>query len=72
MYLVFIDESGNTGFNFRDEDQPYHYIGGVIVRYNRCLQLQDAIEDIAINIYGRHPLPENFEFKGSWLFSGNR
>ena len=72
MFLVFIDESGNTGFNLRDPDQPYHHIGGVIVRYDRCIELQDAIEGIAIENCGTYSLPKDFEFKGSWLFSGKK
>ena len=69
MYLFFTDESGNTGSNLLDPDQPYHYICGIYIQDDRCLALQESIENIAKGIFD--PLPPNFEFKGSWLYSGN-
>lgn len=71
MYIAFVDESGNTGHKLRDPDQPYHYIGGICVEYEKCLALQNDIEKIAITSLGTSTLPDNFEFKGHWLFSGN-
>ena len=51
MYLIFTDESGNTGNNLNDPDQPFHYIFGIYISYDKCLVLQDSIEAIAKEIY---------------------
>jgi hypothetical protein len=72
VYVVFVDESGNTGSNLLDNAQPYHYIGGVVVQYDKCLDLQEDIEHIAEENSTKYPLPDNYEFKGSWLYSGNK
>ncbi len=69
MYLIFTDESGNTGKNLSDANQPVHYVGGIYIDHNYCLLVQQSVEDIAKAYF--NPLSPDFEFKGSDLFSGN-
>jgi hypothetical protein len=71
VYLIYLDESGNTGSRLDDPQQPIHTIVGVIVRdrhWHTCeSQMNGIIED-----YIPPADRQGFEFHTSDLFQGRR
>ena len=46
VYLVYLDEAGNTGRNLEDPQEPIHVVGAVIVRNQQWLQIEAALDKI--------------------------
>jgi hypothetical protein len=44
MYLVYVDESGNTGTNFNDAQQPIFVLSSLIVPEERWLAIERELE----------------------------
>ncbi|MCK5226156.1 MAG: DUF3800 domain-containing protein [Planctomycetes bacterium] len=60
MNLVYIDESGNTGLNLKDSQQPVFILAGMILPESKWFLLEKKFLNIAIKYFGS-PLPHNFE-----------
>ena len=70
MYLIYLDESGNTGAR-KDPDQPVHLIAGLIVHESRIRTIEEAVFSIIKKHYGVLILTPGFELHGTDLYGGN-
>lgn len=75
MNLVYLDESGNTGKNLGDPQQPVFVLGALIVPESKWLQVEMALEE-ALDKHLDSPRDERFEVhagdlrQGSGFFKG--
>jgi hypothetical protein len=60
MILVYIDESGDTGLNFSDEQQPVFVLGALLVPQSVWKSLESDFEAIVRRSFG-DAIPDNFE-----------
>ena len=72
MYLFYIDESGNTGFDLRSPDQPVHWLVAIGATPAQIKRVESDIRAIGFDSFGAASLEPGFEFKGSALFRGDR
>jgi hypothetical protein len=47
-YILFCDESGNTGTNFLDEKQPYFTLAGWLIKEENIINSNNYIDNLAI------------------------
>lgn len=70
MHLVYLDESGNSGMNLVDPDQPIFCLCAMIVNEERWQSLETALEaELTSRFPGWEDIP-NFEIHGTDLRSG--
>ena len=67
MWLSYLDESGNTGGNLEDPDQPFHLIVAVMVPEDQVQALSTAFHHLPAFIEGPRRIPE---LRGADLYSG--
>ncbi|NLT69973.1 MAG: DUF3800 domain-containing protein [Verrucomicrobiaceae bacterium] len=60
MHLIYIDESGNTGRNLSDLDQPVFVLGALVVPETFWQRIESDLEE-AIKLYG--PKIANLDFE---------
>ncbi|HDZ69112.1 MAG TPA: DUF3800 domain-containing protein [Phycisphaerales bacterium] len=60
MNFVYIDESGNTGLNLKDSQQPVFVLAGMILPESKWFLLEEKFSDIAKSYLG-DSLPDLFE-----------
>ncbi len=60
MILAYIDETGDTGTNLSDPQQPIFVLGAILIGQNQWKQLEEEYRTI-INDYFSGSTPENFE-----------
>ncbi|MDR8020051.1 DUF3800 domain-containing protein [Nesterenkonia aerolata] len=67
MWLVYLDESGNTGSRLDDPYQPVHWIAAVLVPEEQVLALRRSLDGVVARA-----LPDlvSEELHGAELFSG--
>lgn len=70
MYLIYLDESGNSGSNLNDPAQPIHYIGAIIIHSSQWLAIEQQVEQLVTDIGIVGLARENFEFHAQDLFRG--
>jgi hypothetical protein len=68
MNLVYIDESGNTGLNLNDAQQPIFIMAGLIMPESKWFVLERSFLEIAEKYFG-NPLPYRFEIQAKDLKS---
>lgn len=69
MVLFYIDESGNTGLNLKDEQQPVFVMSSLIIRDEIWFHLEKEYYNI-VNHYFPPPHPDGFELHAIQLKSG--
>jgi hypothetical protein len=69
MYLIYIDESGNTG-DRKDPQQPIHLIGGLLVHESKIRSIEDEVRRLTIHHLGVVAVQPGFELHGIDLFKG--
>jgi hypothetical protein len=69
MHLIYIDESGNTGRNLADPQQPVFVLGALVVPETSWQRIETALED-AIRLHGPSGLPADFEIHGGDIRQG--
>ena len=67
MWLSYLDESGNTGRNLQDPDQPFHLIAAVMVPEDQVQDLTAAFNRLPV--FAEEPRPIG-ELRGADLYSG--
>lgn len=67
MWLAYVDESGNTGTNLNDPDQPIHWMAAVLVPEDQILTIRQALDGIVASVSG---VDDSAELHGSELFGG--
>ncbi|MHA1813557.1 MAG: DUF3800 domain-containing protein, partial [Candidatus Thorarchaeota archaeon] len=68
MHFYYLDESGCTGCNLQDEEQPIFVLGGISVRDEGWNATQEALAK-AVNQYFCGALPADFELHANELLS---
>ena len=66
MNLVYIDESGNTGLNLKDPQQPIFILAAMILPELKWFALEKPFFEIAREYFG-DPLPSKFEIQAKEL-----
>ncbi len=66
MNPVYIDESGNTGLNLKDPQQPIFILAAMILPELKWFELEKLFLDIAREYFG-NPLPGKFEVQAKDL-----
>ena len=66
MNLVYIDESGNTGLNLKDPQQPVFILAAMILPESRWFSLEELFFNISSDYFG-YPLPSPFEIQAKDL-----
>ena len=66
MNLVYIDESGNTGINLKDPQQPVFLLAAMILPESKWFTLERLFLNIAREYFG-DPLPSKFEVQAKDL-----
>jgi hypothetical protein len=60
MILVYIDESGDTGHNLSDKQQPVFVLGALIVPQSKWKELELSFHKIVVEFFDNAPV-DNFE-----------
>ncbi len=60
MILVYIDESGDTGTNFNDPQQPVFVLGAMLIDQSNWKKYEERFLTV-IREYFNEKIPENFE-----------
>lgn len=68
MHFYYLDESGDTGGNLQDPDQPIMVLGGVSVRDEGWNRTQGLIA-AKVDTYFNGSVPENFELHAKEMLS---
>lgn len=68
MNLVYIDESGNTGLNLKDPQQPVFVLAAMIIPESRWFAMEEGFYAMARQFFGA-VLPEPFEIQAKDLKS---
>jgi hypothetical protein len=71
MYLVYFDESGNTGNNLNDAQQPIFVLCALAVPETKWLQVEQDLHAEIEKIY-HSPRPDDFEIHATELMSGRQ
>ena len=70
MQFIFIDETGNSGLDLDNTEQPYHILFGVIIEHKLLPTIQNELLEISKQYYPDIYDKSNFEFKGFDLYKG--
>jgi len=69
MHLIYIDESGNTGQNLADPDQPVFVLGALVIPETKWLAIERDLEE-AIRNHGPASLDHDAEIHGGDIRQG--
>ena len=70
MQFIFIDETGNSGRDLTNAEQPFHILVDVVIPHTKLAEVQDQMYKVASEHYDSSEKAE-FEFKGFDLFKGH-
>lgn len=71
MYLIYLDESGNSGCNLTDPQQPVFVLGALIIPEEKWLSVETSILRV-ISDYFKGNIPEKFEIHATDMRNGTR
>ncbi len=66
MILAYMDESGDTGTNFTDSQQPIFVLGSLLIQENNWKSLEEDYNKIIANAFNGN-IPADFELHASDL-----
>lgn len=69
MYLIYLDETGNTGKNLDDPNQPIHTISGIIIHEDKIQEIEQSVKQLS-SVFLPYSQNFDFEFHGNSLFQG--
>lgn len=69
MYLIYLDESGNSGNNLNDSEQPCFVLCAMIVAEAKWLSLERGLQGVVDQFFPA-PRPDEFEIHGSEIRTG--
>lgn len=69
MYILYADESGNTGTDYDNKEQPIFVLGGLIIEDNKWHEINEIFNKEKVKIF---PLLENTEIHASELFNSSK
>jgi hypothetical protein len=70
MHLIYIDESGNTGLNLKDPQQPVFVLSALLIKEEIWFSLEREYHSI-LEKHLPHPLPDDFELHAMQLKNGS-
>jgi len=76
MHLVYLDESGNTGKNLGDPQQPVFLLCAMLVHKDRWQMLENSLQQVCNDLLGDRACQDGFEIhatdirNGSGIFRG--
>ena len=65
---MYVDESGNTGKNLADSEQPIHWMAAVLVPEDHILSLSQEVDEILLPLEQR--LGHSLEIHGQPMYGG--
>ena len=68
MYLIYLDESGNTGNNLQETQQPVFLLAALLVPKDKWLRLEADLQ-AAIDQFFPPPRPDDFEVHANELIN---
>ncbi len=71
MHLVYIDESGNTGKNLVDPQQPVFLLCAMLVHISRWQQLETGLQQICQEALGAQSSKDGFEINATDIRNGS-
>ena len=71
MYLIYFDESGNTGNNLNDPQQPLFILCALAVPEDKWLQVEQDLQ-VETEKFFPSPRPDDFEIHATDLTSARR
>lgn len=71
MHLIYLDESGNSGNNLSDPQQPVFVLGALLVPEEKWLPLETDIFKV-LDSYFEGSIPKDFEIHASEMRNGTR
>jgi len=71
MHLIYLDESGNSGCNLTDPQQPVFVLGALIIPENQWISVENSILSV-ISDYFQGEIPEKFEIHATDMRNGTR
>lgn len=71
MHLIYFDESGNTGNNLNDTQQPIFLLCALAVPEDKWLQVERDLQTEVEKVFPS-PRPDDFEIHATDLMSGRR
>ncbi|MFO7730638.1 MAG: DUF3800 domain-containing protein [Spirochaetia bacterium] len=60
MVLIYIDESGDTGTNFNDPEQPVFVLGAMMITQEKWKELEKRFQGVFYEVFNGK-VPDNFE-----------
>lgn len=69
MYLCYIDESGNTGNNLKDTNQPYLVLTALMVPPQNIKQIETDLRTLSYSYFGAESRNTDFEFHGDDIYN---
>jgi len=69
MYLIYVDETGNTGTNLNDPEQPIFLLGALVISEEKWRPLEEELEACLEKYFPNRP--NNFEVHASALRRGD-
>jgi hypothetical protein len=71
MYLIYLDEAGNTGSRLDDPDQPIHVVGAIIIADKDWLAIEEVFNGLVARLIPKKLERRGFEFHAADLFFGH-
>ena len=68
MYLIYLDESGNSGTNLHESQQPVFVLCALVVPEGKWLPIEIELQ-ASIDRFFPHPRPEDFEVHANELIN---
>ena len=72
MYLCYIDESGNTGNNLKDEHQPCLVLTALLVPPQNIKEIEDDVRTLGYKYFGAESRNTDFEFHGDAIYNARK
>ncbi len=71
MHLIYLDESGNSGNNLTDPQQPVFVLGALIVPETKWVSIETSILQV-VSDYFDGSIADNFEIHATDIRNGTR
>lgn len=72
MYLCYIDESGNTGNNLKDELQPYLVLVALMIPPQNIKEIEEDVRSLGYKYFGAESRNTDFEFHGDAIYNARK
>ena len=70
MHLVYIDETGNTGKNLNDSQQPIFLLCAMLIHKDKWQELETSLQTICDTLFGRKAKADGFEIHATEIRNG--